>query len=74
MPSGTAALTELGRLLKASKLKNNNYLFVAFSGEELGLFGSKYFTEHSAVPVTSFELHGEYGYGGPPHQRKRARR
>lgn len=52
--SGTAALIELGRLLKASKLKNNNYLFVAFSGEELGLFGSKYFTEHSAVPATSF--------------------
>ena len=52
--SGTAALIELGRLLKASKLKNNNYLLVAFSGEELGLFGSKYFTEHSAVPATSF--------------------
>ncbi|WP_123864786.1 M28 family peptidase [Chitinophaga barathri] len=51
--SGTAALIELGRLLKASKLKNNNYLLVAFSGEELGLFGSKYFTEHTAVPMTA---------------------
>ena len=37
--SGTAALIELSRLLKNSKLNNNNYLFIAFSGEELGLFG-----------------------------------
>jgi aminopeptidase YwaD len=44
--SGTAALIELARMLKQSKLKNNNYLFLAFSGEELGLFGSKFFTEH----------------------------
>ncbi len=44
--SGAAALLELTKLLKASKLKNNNYLIVSFSGEELGLFGSKYFTEH----------------------------
>ena len=47
--SGTAALIELARLLKTSKLKTNNYLFVAFSAEELGLNGSKYFTEN---PVT----------------------
>ena len=51
--SGTAALIELSKLLKASKFKNNNYLFVAFSGEELGLFGSKYFTEHSPVNLSS---------------------
>lgn len=45
--SGTAAVLELGKLLKASKLKNNNYLLICFSGEELGLFGSKYFVENS---------------------------
>lgn len=50
--SGTAALIELARLLKNSKLKNNNYLFLAFSGEELGLFGSKYFTEHPTVSLS----------------------
>jgi hypothetical protein len=38
-------------LLKNSKLKNNNYLFIAFSGEELGLFGSKYFTEHPTIDL-----------------------
>jgi aminopeptidase YwaD len=51
--SGTAALVELARLLKNSKLKNNNYLFIAFSGEELGLFGSKYFTEHPTIDLNS---------------------
>lgn len=51
--SGTAALIELARLLKNSKLKNNNYLFIAFSGEELGLFGSKYFTEHPTVDLNN---------------------
>ncbi|MEO7924353.1 MAG: M20/M25/M40 family metallo-hydrolase [Chitinophagaceae bacterium] len=49
--SGTAALIELARLLKSSKATNNNYLFIAFSGEELGLFGSKYFTEHPTVDL-----------------------
>jgi len=33
-------------------LKNNNYVFVAFSGEELGLYGSKYFTDHPSVSLT----------------------
>jgi hypothetical protein len=47
--SGTAALIELSRLLKNSKLNKNNYLFIAFSGEELGLFGSKYFVEHPTI-------------------------
>ena len=51
--SGTAALIELARLLKSSKAKNNNYLFIAFSGEELGLYGSKYFTEHPTIDLGS---------------------
>ena len=50
--SGTAALIELSKLLKASKYKNNNYLFICFSGEELGLFGSKYFTDHPTIDFT----------------------
>lgn len=51
--SGTAALIELARLLKASKAKNNNYLFIAFSGEELGLFGSKYFADNPTIDIKS---------------------
>ncbi|HVW61022.1 MAG TPA: M20/M25/M40 family metallo-hydrolase [Puia sp.] len=49
--SGVAAVIELARLLKASGLKTNNYLFIAFSGEELGLFGSKYFVEHPTIDL-----------------------
>lgn len=51
--SGTATVLEMAKLLKKSKLKNSNYLFLCFSGEELGLFGSKYFTEHPTVPLES---------------------
>ena len=50
--SGSAALIELSKQLKNSNLKNNNYIFIAFSGEELGLFGSKYYTEHPVVDLT----------------------
>lgn len=49
--SGTAALLELARLVKKASFKNNNVLFLAFSGEELGLFGSKYFVEHPTVEL-----------------------
>lgn len=51
--SGTAALIELARILKQSKAKNNNYLFIAFSGEELGLFGSKYFADNPTIDLSS---------------------
>lgn len=50
--SGTAALIELARMLKNSKLKKSNYLIIAFSGEELGLYGSKYFSEHPTINLS----------------------
>ena len=50
--SGTAALIELARMLKASKLTANNYLFIAFSGEELGLYGSKFFVENPTIDLS----------------------
>jgi hypothetical protein len=53
--SGTAALIELARRLKKSAAKKNNYLFIAFSGEELGLFGSKYFTEHPTIDLKNID-------------------
>jgi aminopeptidase YwaD len=49
--SGVAGAIELAKLLRQSGLKNNNYLFIAFSGEELGLYGSKYFVEHSPIDM-----------------------
>ncbi len=45
--SGTAALIELAKSLADVKApKKNNYLIIHFSGEELGLLGSKYWLEH----------------------------
>jgi aminopeptidase YwaD len=49
--SGTAALIELAGLLKRSQATSNNYMFIAFSGEELGLYGSKYFTENPTIDL-----------------------
>ena len=51
--SGVAGLIELARILQLSSLKQNNYLFLAFSGEELGLQGSKYFVQHPTVDIAT---------------------
>jgi hypothetical protein len=52
--SGVAGVIELARYFSSNKIKEkNNFLFLCFSGEELGLFGSKYFTEHSTVDLNT---------------------
>ena len=51
--SGTGALIELAFELNKSKYKHYNYLFVAFSAEELGLNGSKYFVENPTIDLKS---------------------
>ena len=51
--SGVAGVLELARVLSTNKVKEkNNFLFLCFSGEELGLFGSKYFTEHPTLDLS----------------------
>ena len=45
--SGTAALIEIAKSLLKKAPKNNNYLIIHFSGEELGLLGSKYWLDHA---------------------------
>lgn len=52
--SGTSGVLELAKhFSKNSTTEKHNYLFIAFSGEELGLLGSKYFTENPTIPITS---------------------
>ncbi|MEN9497317.1 MAG: hypothetical protein RL750_216, partial [Bacteroidota bacterium] len=51
--SGTSMLIELARMLKSKSDQKNNYLFIAFSGEELGLYGSKYFTDNPTIDLKS---------------------
>ena len=49
--SGVAALLEIARQLKGSQARQNNVLVIAFSGEELGLYGSKHFVKAPAVAL-----------------------
>ncbi len=52
--SGTAGLIELARYFAGNEVREKfNFLFIAFSGEELGLFGSKFFAGHPTVPMES---------------------
>jgi aminopeptidase YwaD len=48
--SGTAVLLDLARRLSRPPVKSGRaFVFVAFSGEELGLYGSRHFVAHSPV-------------------------
>lgn len=78
--SGTAALIELTKSLIKSSPKNNNYLILHFSGEELGLFGSKHWLDDPTIKITpnymlNMDMVGRYdtshkltigGYGTSP--------
>ena len=50
--SGVALMLDLAGRLKYSKAQNN-YLFVAFSGEEMGLLGSNYFVKNPSISIDS---------------------
>lgn len=52
--SGTAAIIQLGRILK-NKSKNKNYLLLAFSGEENGLWGSNYFAKNPTIDLSKVD-------------------
>ncbi len=50
--SGVAAVLELAARVSARPARRS-VLFVAFSGEELGVLGSQYFVAHSPLPLDS---------------------
>ena len=50
--SGVAVMLNLASKLKNTN-KGNNYLFLAFSGEEMGLLGSNYFTKNATTDLAS---------------------
>lgn len=50
--SGVSAMLYLAELLNGNnKTKRFNYLFIAFSGEEKGLWGSNYYVNHPTIEV-----------------------
>lgn len=48
--SGVAAMLEIAKHL-INGPKNNNYIFMAFSGEELGLWGSNYWVKNPSIDL-----------------------
>ncbi len=50
--SGVAVVLKLAAELR-NKHTNNNYLFIAFSGEEMGLLGSNYFVKNPTIDLSS---------------------
>lgn len=55
--SGTAGVIELARYYANNNRKEAcNFLFICFSGEELGLFGSKQYCEKPVVPLSDVNV------------------
>ncbi|MEP0262520.1 M28 family peptidase [Dokdonia sp.] len=50
--SGVAVMLQLAQRLQEDSYKSNNYLFIAFSGEEMGLLGSNFFTKNATIPLS----------------------
>ena len=50
--SGVAMMIDLASKLRIAN-KKNNYLFVAFSGEEIGLLGSNYYTKNAIIKMSN---------------------
>ncbi|MCZ6795685.1 MAG: M20/M25/M40 family metallo-hydrolase, partial [Planctomycetota bacterium] len=63
--SGTAGVLELARLFAAGKPPRRSLLFLAFSGEEIGLLGSRHWVETSRRFVTEAAV--KAGPGPTPH-------
>ena len=52
--SGIAVMMQLARdLAEMDQARANDYLFIAFSGEEKGLYGSNYWTKHPTLPIAT---------------------
>jgi len=47
--SGVAVMLKLATELQADEYRGNNYLFIAFSGEEMGLLGSNFYTKNPTI-------------------------
>ncbi len=55
--SGTAMLLDLAKHFSAQKnIPKYNILFLFFSGEELGILGSQYFTENPLFPLSKIKF------------------
>jgi len=76
--SGSAVVMELARqFARWNQIPRRSLMFIAFAAEEQGLLGSKYFVDHSTIPMDSvvamfnFDCcgagDGAVGFGGAEH-------
>jgi hypothetical protein len=49
--SGVIALLEIARALQRGPAPRRGVIFIAFTGEEVGLLGTRYYLEHPTVPL-----------------------
>jgi len=70
--SGVATMIEMAGYLSSVREKlKQSVLFVAFTGEEMGLLGSKYFVENCPVPVKQISAMINLDMVGRPNEEKR---
>lgn len=70
--SGVASIIEMAGYLSSVKTKlKRSILFVAFTGEEMGLLGSKYFVSHSPVPLKHISAMVNLDMVGRPNEERR---
>lgn len=69
--SGTTAVIELARYFKKIKNNNRSIIFVAFTAEEIGGFGSRYFSEQlnpdNVMAMFNIEMIGKLSKFGKNH-------
>ena len=54
--SGVAAILRMAKELKDDQYTDHNYLFIAFSGEEKGLWGSNYFAKNPTITKENINM------------------
>ena len=67
--SGTTAIIALAKHFQAENINERTLIFVAFTAEEIGMFGSKYFSNHieadRVVAMINLEMIGKESKFGP---------
>jgi len=67
--SGTTAMIALAKHFKKEDINERTLIFVAFTAEEIGMFGSKYFSNHidadKVVAMINIEMIGKDSKFGP---------
>lgn len=70
--SGVAVIMYMAEKLQSKAYDDNNYVFIAFSGEEKGLWGSNYFVKNSPIDLSTVNYMINYDMVGRMENNKLA--